>query len=232
MVVNGMAALALRGDLSCATHHQSVFCAFCERRERVSPATWRDLGGGLLRCGLCARDAIDFPHQAGSVLVRVRESLSRRGLVLREPAKVRLVPLSELLEMGGERGHTMGATTLRYPRDGPGRVTGVRLAAGLPLEVFYRVAAHEFGHAWIAQRRRSPLRPEVAEGLSEALAYGVLRDLESSFAESIRERMKLNPDPLYGEGFRTVRTHILRFGLTAVLETLVRDGELPGSSLA
>ncbi|MDS0133214.1 MULTISPECIES: protein DA1 [unclassified Amycolatopsis] len=166
------------------------------------------------------------------MLARVRESLSRRGLVLREPVKVLLVPLSELLEMGGQRGHTMGATTLGYPKDGLGQVTGIRIAAGLPPEVFHRVAAHEFGHAWIGQRRRGTLRPELAEGISEALAYGVLRDLGSPFADSIRERMKINPDPVYGAGFRTVRTCLLRFGLTAVLEALVRDGELPGTSFA
>lgn len=230
--VNGAALLALRGGLSCASHRESVTCAFCEHRVRVRPATWCDLGSGVLRCELCAHDAVDLQRQVAPVLGRVRQSLARRGLALRQPAKVRLVPPHELLEFGRGQGHALGATTIRYRQDEPGRVADIRIVAGLPVELFYGVAAHEFGHAWLAQRRHGRLRPEIAEGLSEALAYGVLRDLETPLAAQIRERMKINPDPVYGAGFRLVRDAILRFGLSGVLDSLVRAGELPGRLLA
>lgn len=232
VAVNGAALLALRGDLSCAGHDESVACAFCEHRARHRPVTWRDVGGGLLRCELCAHDAVELQHQVAPVLGRVRESLARRGLTLREPAKVRLVPPHTLLRLGHGRGHALGATTIGYQRDGPGKVTDVRIAAGLPFDLFYGVAAHEFGHAWLALRRRERLPAEIAEGFSESLAYGVLRDLGSPLADRIRERMMINPDPVYGVGFRMVRDEILRFGLSAVVDSLVRVGELPGRLLA
>lgn len=222
----GAMASDMRGGLSCATHTTFTACAFCGCRRRSASAGWTDLGRpGLLRCELCAEDAVDHQDQVRVALRAVRRSLSRRGFVLPKPTRVLLVPAATLPQP--DRQHALGATIVGYPGAAAGEVEAIHVVAGLPTVYFHRVVAHEFGHVWLAQRRAGALPHRLQEGLSELIAYAALRDVGAPFGPALRKQISLNPDAAYGGGFRQVRDAVRRHGLEPVLRSLVREGTLP-----
>ena len=212
----------LRGGLSCATHTDCATCAFCHRRRRFPGSRWRDLGHrGLLRCALCAEDAIDLQDQVGAALNEVRRELSAQGFPLPKPAPVHLCPAAGLPRT--DRHHTLG-TTVAGPTRG---AAVVHVVAGLPTRYFHRVVAHELGHVWLAQNRVGALPHRLQEGLAELLSYTALREVGPPFGPALRKQISLNPDPAHGGGFRLVRDAVRRRGVQPVLRALADDGALP-----
>ncbi len=219
---DGVTTPDLRGGLSCATHTGCATCAFCGRRNRFPGARWRDLGcRGLLRCPLCAEDAVDVQEQVRAALNEVRRVLSAQGFPLPKPAPVSLSPAGELPRT--DRQHALGMTVTEPPR----APAVVHIAAGLPTVYFHRVVAHELGHVWLAQHRVGALPHRLREGLAELLSYTALREVGPPFGPALRKQISLNPDPAHGGGFRLVRDAVRRRGVLPVLRSLTDNGSLP-----
>jgi hypothetical protein len=209
----------LRGGLSCPTHTDCATCAFCGRRSRFPGPRRRDLG--LLRCALCAEDAIDIQDQVRAALNDVRRVLSAQGFPMPKPTPVYLSPAAELPRT--DRHHPLGVTVA-----GPTRGSAVvHVVAGLPTVYFHRVVAHELGHVWLARNRVGALPNRLQEGLAELLSYTALREVGPPFGPALRKRISLNPDPAHGGGFRLVRDAVRRRGFGPVLRALADDGALP-----
>ncbi|HZO64496.1 MAG TPA: protein DA1 [Kribbellaceae bacterium] len=108
------------------------------------------------------------------------------------------------------------------------QVLRLTVVEGLPLMRFGAVVAHEAMHAWMAQRGFSEdLATPLREGLCQLTAFSWLRRQTDPRAALIREAMERDPDPDYGDGFRTVRDAVLRKGLQPVLAALRSHGRLP-----
>jgi hypothetical protein len=46
-------------------------------------------------------------------------------------------------------------------------------------------------------------------------------------AEQLLTSLLADPDPVYGDGYRSVRTAAKQHGVASVIETLTREGRLP-----
>jgi hypothetical protein len=61
----------------------------------------------------------------------------------------------------------------------------------------------------------------------ELFAYAWLKRRRTPDAEALRSRLRTNPDPIYGGGFREVHDAVQRHGIAAVLSELLSTGQLP-----
>ena len=86
---------------------------------------------------------------------------------------------------------------------------------------------HEAGHAWVAQTGGHTGDASIAEGFCELLSYAWLKRQPGEYATGLRDMIRVNPDPVYGDGFRAVHAAVQRRGMTAVLASLHSSGKLP-----
>ena len=98
------------------------------------------------------------------------------------------------------------------------------LLSDLPRRSFIDTAAHELAHHWQYHRypflRKSPL--SLAEGFAE---YAASR-INSVYGQAeMNRRKELNPDPVYGGGYREFRALAEKGGLHAVFEHLRRNSD-------
>ena len=154
-------------------------------------------------CTRCAATAVTSPEQAQRLIRRVLRWAQGLGIVL-GPAFVLRVTLTD--RPSDRPGH-LGSTLIRSvvtPRGERRRVLGMYIRRSLPATLFMGVVAHELAHVWTALRRWR-LHPWAEEGLGELLAYRFFRDLGTPEALFLARRIEINPDPLYGDGFRRMR---------------------------
>jgi hypothetical protein len=154
-------------------------------------------------CQPCAVTAVTSPEQAQRLIHRVLRWAEGLGIVL-DPAFVLRVTLTD--RPSDRPGH-LGSTLIRHLVSSRGerrRVLGMSLRRGLPAHLFMGVVAHELAHVWTAIRRWR-LHPWAEEGLGELVAYRFYHDLGTPEALFLARRIEINPDPLYGDGFRRMR---------------------------
>jgi hypothetical protein len=207
------------------THPFVATCVFCGRRAGQGEPGWRDLGAGTHRCPACAQDAVDTQETLRRHVPRVRDVTRDLGFGLARRVRVVFGTVDDLSGPGPAR--PFGVTELRITGARTAEVVVVRVLCGLPAFVFGRVVAHELGHAWLAQFASRPADPAVEEGVCELIAYAWLKRSGAPYAEELRDEIRTNPDPVYGNGFRTVHTAVQRHGLATVLESMSTTGTLP-----
>lgn len=182
-----------------------------------------EVGAGS-RCTSCRRSAVDDPTVARARLHGVQVTLERRGMnVRRHPIGFELVDFT-----GSGRESTLGMTsTTRVPSAGGNhKRISVSIRCGLPDVLFDAVAAHELTHVWF---RINDVAPALVleEGVAELTSYWLLSQIRDRRAAALRYRTALEPDPIYGNGFRMARSAELHHGWPVVATSLLRRGTLP-----
>jgi hypothetical protein len=226
----GTISVSLHGEITCVRHPVRALCVFCGRPDpEPQPPGWRTFAPGL-RCTTCGADVVETQAEARRLLPGIRREMADIGITLPTRVLVRLVPCDQL-DPGRQpiAGALLLGVTEHIPR-GAGRraeVVEIRIARGQPLLQFGRAVAHEMGHAWLTQHGAVRPDPAIEEGLCELFAHGWLKRRDGPTAEELRRRLRENPDPVYGVGFRTVRDAATRHGVSAVLTSLARTGSLP-----
>jgi len=218
----GSATASLRGEITCVEHPVAGRCVFCSlAHSHDVPAGWIPFQAGQLRCPACQRDAVEDQQQARAHFPRLRDDMAQLGIELKPRVQVRIVDPAELTDDHRSTGVLLALTdAIRTVATGELVKNEIRVARGLPGVVFGRVVAHEMLHAWLAQQG-CQLDATLEEGVCELFAYAWLKRHPSPFADALREQMKLNPDPVYGDGFRTVQDAVRRLGLARALEDLL-----------
>lgn len=106
----------------------------------------------------------------------------------------------------------------------------IHVMSGLPRLVFMGVLAHELLHVWINERPLGHLRHEQIEGfcnLGTALIYhNASTQADRELAQVLLERMETDPDPAYGEGYRTMAWHLEKMGWPTLLQALHQQDTL------
>ena len=229
----GPAEVSLHGELTCVRHDIAGRCLFCGRAHgRVAGPGWRPFTDALLRCPTCVRDAVENQTQARRHLPRIRSDMAAIGVALATRVLVRLVPPSHIAADARlpPTGVVLGVTEQVTVGVSPAQIVEIRIAAGQPMLHFGASVAHEIGHAWLVQQGAPPLARPVEEGLCQLFAHGWLKRRPEPLSEELRRQLRLNPDPVYGAGFRTVHAAARRHGVGTVLTALCRTGELPRTS--
>ena len=236
MPLAGAVQLDAWGNQYCARHaNEYPRCSCCQRLicERLT-------GGGVaysdgrLVCNVCRKTAIDTEAQAKPYIEAMAAWLYQQGFQFQNLAlRVKLVGQQELAASGPRHGsgETQGmifrATVTGGGRSPQRRVEGVAILKGLSRQVLEGVALHELGHAWLFLHSVDGLGQPVEEGFCNTLSYLYHATVNSDEARFCRVVIEHSPDPVYGDGFRSVYAAVRRHGLMPVTEYLQRYRRLP-----
>ncbi len=117
--------------------------------------------------------------------------------------------------------HTLNGRVMRT------EVNGVAILEGLPTTLFQGVTIHELGHVWLVVHDIKGLPSWAEEGFCELLSYHYYTQLDTSESRYHAENVASNPNPVYGEGFRRVRTIADAMGFQRFVETMRNTKRLP-----
>jgi hypothetical protein len=201
------------GESVCLKHSGNPLCRSC-----AAPAAG---AGGL--CPRCVQTAVRTQDRVRAVLPRVRTGLHDLGLRLTTPVRVRLISPDEMAALSGAPAGTVLGCTVSQDAE----VVDLSIVAGLPAPQFGAVVAHECMHAWMVQRGFGVVPPPIAEGLSQFASDGWLERQRDPRVRLLREAIAVDPDPVYGGGFRQVKAAVRTYGLLPVLRTVRAHGTLP-----
>jgi hypothetical protein len=107
------------------------------------------------------------------------------------------------------------------------RVDGVALLKGLPTYLLCGVALHELGHAWLFLSGVDGLDLSVEEGFCNELSWLYHASGDGDEAKVAMGLIELNPDRVYGDGFRRVHAAVQRYSLPTIRDYLRRYRQLP-----
>jgi hypothetical protein len=226
----GRIEVSLRCEITCARHTILGRCVFCGLPyEDARPPGWDAFCSEMLRCPTCQRGAVDTQDHARQLLPAIRCDMASIQIILPTRVLVRLVEPAGLApgRQPVTGGVLLGVTEHVLYASDRREVVEIRIARGQPPLQFGRAVAHEMGHAWLVQHGTGRLDPPLEEGLCELFAHAWLKRRTDPIATELRARLRDNPDPVYGAGFRTVAAATQRHGVAAVLTSLAGRSILP-----
>jgi hypothetical protein len=210
-------------------HHQDAYdrCDFC-RRFMVGAfiqgmAKHPD---GRMLCGVCAPSAVTRLGEARMLMRDVSLELARHGLdVAVESIELQLAGQKELRSLATTRSYdTTGFVDYVIEKNLFGVVTGrqikIYILHGMPKVQAAAALAHELTHVWQFMQGRLHVEKALSEGSANYASYLALMSIGGREAEYIIENMLKDSDPVYGEGFRRVKTYAEREGVSAWLDLL------------
>lgn len=223
---------------------------YCERHAREYPRCTccqrlicdRLTGGGVayrdqrLVCNLCRKTAIDTKEQAKPYIEAVAAWMYQQGFTFQHLAlRIELVYRHDLISRSehqgsGEPQGMIFKTTFTGGGKAPRRkVDGVAILKGLSRHVMEGVAVHELGHAWLFLHGVDGLGAPIEEGFCNLLSHLYHRGFNTDEARFCMKIIELDPDPVYGDGFRAVNAAVQRYGLSQIVDYLRRYRRLPAN---
>lgn len=220
---------SLRGEVTCSKHDAVQRCVLCKRpRSARDEPGWRPFSNLATRCPSCVAEAVNGADEAGRYLPQVLRQMAELDIRLRTKVRVMLVDPALMSFSTGNGGMLMSGITHRRMRpDGIPETVGVDIATGLTPTHFGATVAHELVHCWLLEQCPSALDQKLEEGVCELFAGAWLRRRRTRFAAGLWRTMEANPDPIYGEGYRMVRSAVLELGVKVVLDHVCRYRSLP-----
>jgi len=229
-VIQGQYLLDYWGNGYHTSHKGSVLqCDFCQR------FVVGDLIDGMVRfpdgqryCGLCARSTVTSVKEARELMVDVAGYLDDFGIrVDAKKIRLRLVDQHELKTVASAHTNdTKGFTDYYVKKNLFGRVRAetidVYILRGMHRVQMISTLAHELTHVWQFERGRLKQDPGLSEGSCNFAAYLVLRKVGGVEAEYVIDGMIKDNDPIYGDGFRKVKSYAEENGIANWLKLLKR----------
>ncbi len=241
LMLVGRFNMDLWGNAYCEKHrHELPFCKVCGRivckRLTNGGVTYTD---GRIVCNICRQTAVDTGEQAKPIVKGVARWLSDRGirfngLVL----NVNLEAAHELERHGAERssptgpwqgqrlGYIVKATAFHNGKR-QRKIKGITVLSGMTQELFEGTVVHELGHAWLYLAHVDGLEPWAEEGFCNLLSYILHKERQTEEACHWVKALEMNPDPIYGEGFRRVRAIFKKHGFGKALNYTYRHKRFP-----
>jgi len=124
-------------------------------------------------------------------------------------------------------GLTKSATFVRDGRVISKTVEEIMILYGLPKEFVASIMAHELCHVFIIEKKFPELEPFVEEGLCELSEYLWLAERDAPMAKYRQWTTENNPDPIYGDGFRTAKKAMGKLSFVALLKYVKNNGDFP-----
>ncbi len=196
---------------------KGVYCADCKNNRHacdlcgvpVGDKHWEYPDGRII-CSDCGGRAVFDVETIKGIVRSARATIEQQlGLKVKRPYTVRVEQLSGLAA----------------PNPGPGRKSPVLKGAlygkelgmyrldndkseivllfGLPPDLLYEAAAHEYAHAWEAENNLLNLEPELSEGFAQWVAAEVLR--AKGFRGAL-EKLETRTDSPYGTGYQRLKS--------------------------
>jgi len=196
---------------------KGIFCAECKNNRHacdlcgvpVGDVHWQYPDGRII-CSDCGERAVFNVEAIRSIVRYARETIEKRlGLRVKIPYTVRVEKLSGLTSPaknsgakgaaagGGLYGKELGMYRLENGK------SEIILLYGMPPDLLYETAAHEYAHAWQTENNLNTLEPELFEGFAQWVAAEVLR--EKGFLGAL-ESLETRTDSPYGTGYRRLKS--------------------------
>lgn len=193
------------GQSICA-EHKAEFCSSCGR---FIASTDLHLADGRCLCPHCRPSVVSLPQHVEWVEKRVRTILSSRGITdIPAGIPIKIVTPNEMARLNGSRQLNLFQPGLTQTTKLMGLFMSsckhtIYIFDYLPKIQFAGVLAHEMLHAWQNEKGIS-LLPAYTEGFCNVGSYVVYEAINTDLARFLIKRLKEDPSPVYGEGFRKV----------------------------
>ncbi len=181
-------------------------CAICGAP--VGDRHW-DYPDGRIVCADCGERAVIDVDTISRIMRDAQATVEKRlGLKVKQPYTLRVVKLSSLASAGAgqhsqvtdDEGALYGKELGLYRlKDGRSEIF---LLFGLPPELLFETAAHEYAHAWQTENGLADLSPETVEGFAQWVAAEVLR---ARGYRGALEKLEARRDYPYGTGYQQLR---------------------------
>ena len=203
------------GNVACG-HHQIPVCFACTAM--CNPATSIDVPNYGTICRECASKSID-PDIAIRLVEYVHRFYKKLGMSF-PGHKLQLVSVKEMFGLVSEDlgGSVPAALGLAYNKsEGVYRICVLR---NLSKIAFAGTFAHEILHLWQYGKHISAPAP-VCEGFCNLGEYLLLSTIDKAEAQRRMSNELTDPDPVYGEGFRSLKVLYDAHGWEKVIETML-----------
>ena len=192
------------------------FCAECKQSRPacyvcgvpVENDHWKYPDGRHV-CNQCGDRAVIDVAEIRRIMLDVEQTIQRRlGLVIAVPYELRVDKLADIRASHNGPGSSETPSRELYGKELGmyRRIEGrseIVLLFGLPPELTYETAAHEYAHAWAAENCRPDLPADLREGFAQWVAADVLR---SKGFRGALEKLEARTDSPYGTGYRRIRS--------------------------
>ena len=223
------------GNMVCADDFEKILkCQSCARFLKDGPGSAHlRYPDGRMMCASCQKIAITDLDEAGAIMKDVRRQLAEDGIDITPEIKMRLVTLDELGEISDDfTPDQMGITIFEKQEIAGGfwSISDYRICIlfGLPEYHFRTIVAHELMHVWLFKNGQAEkIAPILCEGSCNYAAYLILSQDKSEKGQLLLERFVVDDDPIYGEGFRKVRSYVDKVGIERWLSYLTKNTQPP-----
>jgi LIM domain/Protein DA1 len=226
------------GTMFCKEHQGKYpTCSYCGRL--VPPQQQEQSRRNLedFRCPTCRASAIESIDQARPIFSRLIHWVNNQGLKYNNlHLSLELVDRYKLAKLITGRTGTAGThsqgVTLSTTQTMNGKVfrtevNNIAILEGMPTISFQGVTIHELGHVWLIVQDIKNLQPWTEEGFCELLTHHYYTQLNTEESRYHAKSIETNPDPVYGEGFRRVRTIADAMSFQRFVESLQMTKRLP-----
>jgi hypothetical protein len=222
------------GNAYCKRHKDDPCCDSCSRF--ISPAV---TGGGVRYddgryiCAICQPGSVKDIDVVMKMIDEVATHLASFGMEVDYAGlNVHLIGQDQMKDLSGEhssglRGFTDYSHDWRIFKRAGNRKLNVYFLYGMPRMELISTIAHELAHIYQFNHGRFRNDQVFAEGSCNYASWLVLRKYDGENAGFFRHSLTHETDPVYGDGFRRVRTFAETEGIGAWLERLRKKKDLP-----
>ncbi len=234
-IISGSYLIDAWGNKYHAEHeNNNLQCRYCGRL--ISGQTsdgGESYSDGRTVCGICRQTAIDDLGDAKDIMAEVADRLAVYGInVDVRKIKISLVDSRQMGQINTDIGEDAEGTT-RFEQESyyfglfKDKRLKIYILNGMPRENFIAVAAHEIMHAWLYQNAPLEMDRAMCEGSCSYASCLALSNDTSPEADFIRRRFEEEKHPVYGEGFRRVKTWVDSIDVPTWLQYLKDNTQPP-----
>jgi len=202
-------------------------CAVCGRLVWQDDKTWIDEDRCI--CPICAEQSINTPEDARRLLEVVRDELASIGIVVKT---LRLrIELVETQVLAAGREHDKHSQTFAHIQWREGSANNaeatatIRTLSGLPEDFMHGIIAHELMHTWQHENGVDDISLRLREGSANWVSSLIYNRMHTARGQFFLAGLENSKDPVYGDGYRELRTYADRNGVDAVLRMLKTEAE-------
>ena len=212
------------------SHHVNEFprCTSCSRLITKSITNGgRNYPDGRSICNICFPDAVFDQGRISGLLEKVRTKLSAMGISISSShISIKGVSVTELKKVAGgsfsEDVKGFCKSSIITTNNARAKYShNIFVLNGLPAINLESIIAHELMHVWISQNTKRELSKSVAEGSCNYISYLYITAQNSTqLTKLLIYEIENDPGPVYGGGFRTIKSRFLGKTVNEFLSSL------------
>lgn len=212
------------------SQHESEFprCTCCNRLiTKTITNGGRKYSDGRSICNICFADAVFDQGRIAGLLEKVRNRLSSSGITISSSQiSISGISVTELKKVAGDyySDNVKGFCETEILTSGNQRTKyshKIYVLNGLPAINMESIIAHELMHVWFAQNTKRQHPKSVVEGSCNFISYIYLQSQNfSMLTKQLVEEIENDPSPVYGNGFRKIKSEFYGRNISELLNYL------------